>query len=67
MKMIILVSLLASLAMSQIVSCVVCAKIPNCPKELFTDSYVDTIFDFIISQTKLNDFPQEVAKVVSDS
>lgn len=67
MKLIILASLLVSLAMSQIVACVVCAKIPHCPKELFTDSYVDTIYDFIISQTKLTDYPSEVSKVVADS
>ena len=62
MKLILLFLFALTLCASQITPCTVCSKIANCPKELFSDPYVDPIYNDLVGRVKARGYPRELTK-----
>lgn len=65
MKLLIALLLALTLCASQTPPCTLCSQIANCPKELFSDSYIDSIYNILVQQAKATGYPQELSKKVS--
>ena len=62
MKLILVFLFALTLCASQITPCTVCSKIAKCPKELFSDPYVEPIYNYLVGLVKATGYPQELAK-----
>ncbi len=68
MKKILILLLLALVAATQAApKCGICQKVPNCPKELFNDGFVDPIFNFIVQQVSISSSPTEIKRQASQT
>lgn len=47
--------------------CALCQHVPNCPPELFSDGFVDPIFNFILQQVSPSGYPHELKRVASQN
>ena len=56
-KLLLVVLLLAAAWANQAPQCSICLKVAKCPKDLFQDTYIDPIYNFIVKQVQPKQFP----------
>jgi len=62
MKLLFVLLSMLVLSSSETLTCAVCPRIPKCPKELFSDSAIDSIYRTLIQKVKTGSYPQELTK-----
>ena len=54
---------LISLTLSQSTpKCSVCVKVKQCPKDLYSDTLIDPIFNYLVKQVSIKTYPNAIKK-----